>query len=254
MNELNDTLWARYRGEGDPGARSELLDRYIGLVHHTARELAKRVSRGIELDELISAGTVGLVQALEGFDPARGAAFSSNAMPRIRGAMLDELRAQDWMPRAARSRQRQIAAARDELRQRLGRAPRDAEVAESMGVDLRTFWRWAEQSEGRVVLALDAPAAAHEYGPASLAESIADVESPAPGDELSREETLDALHDAFAALPEKDRLVLSLYYYERLNLREIGEVLHVGESRVSQIRTRALRRLRRGLEEMGGAP
>ncbi len=254
MNELNDTLWTRYGRDGDPQARSELLDRYIGLVHHTARELIKRVSRGLELDELISAGTLGLVHALEGYDPARGAAFSSYAMPRIRGAMLDELRAQDWAPRAGRSRHRQLAAARDQLQHRLGRAPHAAEVARALGVDLPTYWRWEEQAQGRVVLTLDAPTRSLESGVTSLAESIPDLESPEPGAELTQTETREALHEAFAALPEKDRLVLSLYYYERLNLKEIGEVLHVGESRVSQIRTRALRRLRENLERIGGEP
>lgn len=254
MSDLTDALWARYRTEGDPEARSQLLDRYIGLVHYTARELIKRISRGIELGELISAGTLGLVHALEGFDPARGSAFSSYAVPRIRGAMLDELRAQDWAPRAVRARHRQLGSVRERLQHGLGRTPTASELARALGVDLKTYWRWAEQAEGRVVLALDAPATCDESGASPLSESIPDVDAAQPGEELTRAESLQELHEAFAALPEKDRLVLSLYYYERLNLKEIGEVLHVGESRVSQIRTRALRRLRENLERIGGEP
>ena len=95
MTDLIDALWARYRGTGDPQARTQLLDRYLGLVHHSAHQLARRISRDVEIDDLIGAGTLGLVQALEGFDPGRGLAFSTYAMPRIRGAMLDELRARD---------------------------------------------------------------------------------------------------------------------------------------------------------------
>ena len=100
MTDLIDALWARYRGKGDTIARAQLLDRYLGLVHHSAHQLARRISREVEIDDLIGAGTRGLVQALEGFDPGRGLAFSTYAMPRIRGSMLDELRARDWMPRS----------------------------------------------------------------------------------------------------------------------------------------------------------
>jgi len=252
MADLNDALWARYRAQSDPAARSQLLDRYIGLVHHTAREIIRRVSRAVELDELVSAGTLGLVQALEGFDPGRGLAFSSYAIPRIRGAMLDELRAQDWVPRSVRARSRQLAQARDGLLQRLGRMPMATELAQALGVDLDTYWRWADQAEGRVVLALDAPAGADEHGDSPLSETIADTESTDPGADLARSETLRALHESFALLSSKDRLVLSLYYYEQMNLKEIGEVLHVSESRVSQIRTRALRRLREAIDSIGG--
>ncbi len=252
MTDLNGALWARYRSHGDPEARAQLLDRYIGLVHHTAREIIRRVSREVELDELVSAGTLGLVQALEGFDPGRGLAFSSYAVPRIRGAMLDELRAQDWVPRSVRARGRQLAQARDGLLRTLGRMPAASEVAHALGVDLDTYWRWADQAEGRVVLALDAPAGPDDHGDSPLSETIADQDCPDPGADLARAETLQALHEAFAALPAKDRLVLSLYYYEQLNLKEIGGVLHVSESRVSQIRTRALRRLREVIESNGG--
>ena len=252
MTDLNDTLWERYRTHGDSEARSQLLDRYIGLVHHAAREIIRRAPREIELDELVSAGTLGLVQALEGFDLERRLAFSSYAVPRIRGAMLDEMRAQDWVPRSVRTRGRQLSRVRDGLAQRLGRAPAAAEVAQALDVDLDTYWHWSEQAEGRVLLALDAPGG--EEGDALLSETIPDVETADPGAELSRAESLQELHEAFVALPAKDRLVLSLYHYEQLSLKEIGDVLHVSESRVSQIRTRALKRLREAITRNGGEP
>jgi RNA polymerase sigma factor for flagellar operon FliA len=254
MTDLNEALWERYRVHGDSEARSQLLDRYIGLVHHAAREIIRRAPREIELDELVSAGTLGLVQALEGFELERRLAFSSYAVPRIRGAMLDEMRAQDWVPRSVRTRSRQLSRVRDDLAQRLGRAPVAAEVARALDVDMDTYWHWSEQAEGRVLLALDAPGGTGEEGDALLSETIPDTDSVDPGVELARAETLQALHEAFAGLPAKDRLVLSLYHYEQLSLKEIGDVLHVSESRVSQIRTRALRRLREAITRNGGEP
>lgn len=244
MTDLIDALWERYRRDGDPRVRAQLLDRYLGLVHHSAHQLARRISRDVELDDLIGAGTLGLVQALEGFDPARGLAFSTYAMPRIRGAMLDELRSRDWMPRSVRMRSRQLAGARANLQHELGRQPAHDEVANRLGIDMPTYWRWQEEIDGRVVLQLDAVRDDGEEHAPRLAESIADALAHEPGDALDDAETLSRLREAFDQLGQRDRLVLSLYYYEELNLRQIGEVMHVSESRISQIRTRALKRLR----------
>jgi len=248
MTDLIDALWARYRRTGDPHARSQLLDRYLGLVHHGAHQLARRISREVEIDDLIGAGTLGLVQALEGFDPGRGLAFSTYAMPRIRGAMLDELRTRDWMPRSVRMRSRQLQTARSTLQHRLGRQPSHEELAATLQIDMPTYWRWQEEIDGRVVLQLDAVHDDGEERAPRLAESIADVLAEVPGERLDDEATLARMRDAFDHLGQRDRLVLSLYYYEELNLRQIGEVLHVSESRISQIRTRALRRLRELVE------
>jgi RNA polymerase sigma factor for flagellar operon FliA len=249
---LTDALWQRYRSLGDPEARRQLLDHYLGLVHHTAREMTRRVPADLELDDLVSAGTLGLVQALEGFDPSRGLAFSTYAMPRIRGAMLDELRGRDWMPRSVRTHARQLAQARAQLRQRLGRAPEPREVARTLGVDLATYWRWADEADGRTMVTLNRTAAPGTPEEAPLVDTIPDGNGDEPGEALTRAEALSQLREAFAALPHKDRLVLTLYYYEELTLRQIGDVLHITESRVSQIRTRALQRLREQVHRVGG--
>lgn len=243
MTDLIDALWSRYREKGDTVARAQLLDRYLGLVHHSAHQLARRISRDIEIDDLIGAGTLGLVQALEGFDPGRGLAFSTYAMPRIRGSMLDELRARDWMPRSVRSRSRQVAGARASLQQKLGRQPSHEELAAALNVDMATFWKWQEEVDGRLILQLDGTGPGGEDAP-RLSETIADAFAEEPGDALDEAGSLERLRGAFAQLSARDRLVLTLYYYEELNLRQIGDVLHVSESRVSQIRTRALKRLR----------
>jgi RNA polymerase sigma factor for flagellar operon FliA len=254
MTELTDTLWQRYRGAGDLRARALLLDRYLGLVHHSAHQLIRRVSREIELDDLVGAGSVGLVQALEGFDPGRGLAFSTYAMPRIRGAMLDELRSHDWMPRSIRSRSRMLQQARADLQQHLGRQPDHEQVAERLGIDLPTYWKWHEESGGRLMLQLDQSTSHADGDETRLAEGIADPLAVEPGDDLDHAQQITLLREGFEQLAARDRLVLTLYYHEELNLRQIGEVLHVSESRISQIRTRALRRLRDLVEGRTLAP
>ena len=251
MSDLTDALWARYRINGDTRARTQLLDCYLGLVHHSAHQLARRISREIEVDDLVGAGTLGLVQALEGFDSERGLAFSTYAMPRIRGAMLDELRGRDWMPRSIRTRSRLLNSASNELQQRFGRQPSNEELCAELKIELELLYRWQKETAGRILLQLDSGSGGEAHEP-RLSESIADLFAAEPGEALDDEETLAQLRGAFQRLTARDRMVLSLYYYEALNLRQIGEVMHVSESRISQIRTRALKRLREFVEVPGG--
>jgi RNA polymerase sigma factor FliA len=240
-------LWQRYRDHGDPTARAQLLDRHLGLVHHAAREVARHGARTLELDDLVSAGTVGLVQALEGFDPGRGQAFSSYAMPRIRGAILDELRAQDWRSRGGRTRTRALDRAQAQLEQRLGRRPEAKDVADALGVDLETYWRWNAERGNGPPARLQLVDSRGDAGGPGIAEQVADPAAEAPDEAMAREQALRAMRRAFVELPSKDRLVLAFSFEEGLSLREIAQMLHVTESRVSQIRTRALRRLRETL-------
>ncbi|MBK8005974.1 MAG: FliA/WhiG family RNA polymerase sigma factor [Gemmatimonadetes bacterium] len=245
---MTDALWHKYRATGDPAARSQLLDRYLGLVHHVARQVAARVSDVVEVDDLVSAGTLGLVQALESFDLSRGLAFSTFAMRRIRGSILDELRSRDWVPRSVRAKGRQLASTVSQLEARLGRAPEPQEVAASLQLDMATYWRWREEVEGAVLVSLDGSVTLDHAEAASLEETLGDTHAAIPGDALQQEETVAILKHAIQMLPPKERTVLALYYYEELNLRQIAEVLHVTESRVSQIRTQALKRLRTRLQ------
>lgn len=244
---LTGSLWQRYRETADLDARRQLLDRYLGLVHHVARQVAARVSDVVELDDLVSAGTLGLVQALEKFDLARGLAFSTYAMRRIHGAILDELRSRDWVPRSVRSKGRQLAAAVAQLESRLGRAPEPAEVAAALSIDLPSYWRWREEVDGAVLVSLDGGVPLDHTEAATMSEAMADRNTEAPGAALEEQETLAALRIVMGMLPPRERMVLALYYYEELNLRQIAEILHVTESRVSQIRTQALKRLRQRL-------
>lgn len=244
MSSPTDALWERWRSHDDAAARAELLGQHLGLVHHTVRQIAARVGDAVAFDDLIGAGTLGLVQAFEGFDPAKGAAFSTYATTRIRGAVLDELRAADWRPRSVRARVRELHAAAGELARTLGRAPTPDEVAAAMGIDLATYWRRHAEGEVTTTLALDEPVPSSERGTVTLAEMLPDSEAEAPDAALEEDDTKRLLREAITGLPEQQRLVLSLCYYEELTLRQIAEVLHVTESRVSQVRTAALKTLR----------
>ncbi|HVO35479.1 MAG TPA: FliA/WhiG family RNA polymerase sigma factor [Gemmatimonadales bacterium] len=250
---LTQPLFERYRATGDPAARAELLDRHLGLVQTIAREVLARLPRAVELDDLVSAGALGLVSALEAFDPLRGLEFSTFATPRIRGAVLDELRAQDWVPRSVRRRSRAVAAAISTLEHRLGRAPRPREIAEQLRIGLDEYWRWRYDID-RATLANVVPGQ-EGSGDGLVHPSTSDGVSVTAGDDdLDRGDEARSLRDQIAELPPNERTVLALYYYEDLTLRQIGEVLHLTESRISQIRTRALRRLRERLGARAGVP
>jgi RNA polymerase sigma factor for flagellar operon FliA len=245
---LTDALWARYRSTGDPEARAQLLDRYLGLVHHVAREVGARTT-AVELDDLVSAGTLGLVRALETFDLSRGLAFSTYAVRRIRGSILDDLRSRDWTPRSVRAKTRKLHAAAAALQARLGRAPEPQEVAAALEIDVETYFQWKGMAEGGVMVPFEGGSATAPREGLTLEETVYDADAELPGQELERQEQFAGLRDAIATLPEKERTVLALYYYEELNLRQIAEVLHVTESRISQIRSAALKRLRQRMTE-----
>lgn len=246
--EITDALWERYVASRDDSTRELLLEQYLGLVHHAAREAAHHRPHALDVGDLVSAGTVGLVQALESFEPSRGLAFSSYAVPRIRGAILDELRSWDWVPRSVRQRKREIDKARRDLQHRLGRFPEPAEIAAAAGLDLETYHRCDAEPDNPVLLSIDPLPGEGHRGNAALGESIPDHAAPGAVETIERGETLARLRDAFASLSVRDRLVLTLSFFEELTLSQIGVVLHVTESRVSQIRTRALRRLLERIE------
>jgi RNA polymerase sigma factor for flagellar operon FliA len=245
--EVTDVLWARYVRHRDLSARDALLEQYIGLVHHAAREVAHQIPKALDLDDLVGAGTLGLVQALENFDPDRGFAFSSFAVPRIRGAIIDEIRSWDWVPRTARERGRRMRRTAEDLRHRLAREPRADEMAEALGMDLDDYLRHAGDARGPVLMPLDGGGGETGDGP-HLSEVLPDPTALENFQRLEKTETMAALAEAFEALSDRDRIILTLSFFERLTLREIGEVLHVTESRVSQLRTRALARLQESIQ------
>jgi RNA polymerase sigma factor for flagellar operon FliA len=236
------SLWQRMAA-GDAAARDKLLTEHLGLVHHVARQMSRTLAVKADFDELVSAGTMGLMNALESFDASRGLAFSTYAAPRIRGAILDDLRRQDHVPRSIRRKAREIAAAREALMRALGRAPEDKEVAEHLGVDIDTLWRWQGDIEGAHHVPIDrAPGDRDAQAPTPLDMLSSDDEGA--DDKLNKEQEVAILKEAIMKLKEQERTVLALYYFEELKLHEIAEILGLTESRVSQIRSKALARLR----------
>lgn len=243
-------LWQSYRA-GSDAARDKLLEEHLGLVHHVARQIARSLAVRAEFNELVSAGTVGLMAALEGFDASRGLAFSTFAAPRIRGAILDELRKQDHVPRSVRRKTREIATAREAFQREHGHAPDQRELADMMGVDIDTLWRWQADIEGAHHIPLDRAPGEKEINPVPAPADVlsADNENHIE-DLLTHEQETARLRDAIFGLKEQERIVLSLYYYEELKLHEIAKILELTESRVSQIRTKALSRLRQELRPL----
>lgn len=237
-------LWQAYT-EGDLVARDRLLNEHLGLVHHVARQLSRSLAADTDFDELVSAGAIGLMNALDSFDTSRGLAFSTFAAPRIRGAILDELRRQDHVPRSIRRKSRDIAGARESLARLTGKTPDDKSLAEHLGIDVETLWRWQAEIEGIFHLPLDPTPTKGDNNTASGARDfLADEREATIDDQINFKEEVDLLRDALLELKEQERVVLSLYYLEELKLHEIAAILELTESRISQIRSKAITKLR----------
>jgi RNA polymerase sigma factor FliA len=240
-----DSLWNAYH-IGDDAARDQLLQENLNLVHHVARQLSRALAAPADFDDLVSCGTLGLMNALGAFDPSRGLAFSTFAVPRIRGAILDELRREDHVPRSIRRKTRDIAHTRETLTRIFGRQPTDDEIAEHLGIDRTTLWRWQTDSEGAVHMSLDHTAS--DPDPHAIPQEFLAVDPDLSVEEdVNREQERALLRGALRQLKDQERIVLTLYYFEELKLHEIADVLGLTESRVSQIRTKALGRLREQL-------
>ena len=237
------SLWASLTA-GDLDARDTLIRENLSLVHHVGQQLSRSLSTELDIDELVSAGTMGLIQAIESFDASRGLAFSTLAVPRIRGAILDELRRLDNVPRSIRRRARDIAGARDALGSELGRRPSDTEVAARLGIDKLTLWRWEADLETGVRVPLERTGNEDSETPYTDWESSLHDDAPTIEDVLTAEAEQDRLKALLGQLKEQERTVLALYYYEELKMHQIASVLRLTESRVSQIRSRAIARLR----------
>ncbi|HEU4719999.1 MAG TPA: FliA/WhiG family RNA polymerase sigma factor [Gemmatimonadaceae bacterium] len=245
------SLWAA-TASGDNSARDALLVENLSLVHHVARQLSRSLAVEADFDELVSAGTIGLMTAVRSFDARRGLAFSTFAVPRIRGSILDELRRQDHVPRSVRRKARDISRARELLMRQLGRMPEDSEMAHQLDTDVQTLWRWQAEVEGAVHLSLTSTAGDDGSTVPTRAELLSNEEEAAD-ERLSREDEVALLREAILRLNDQERTVLSLYYFEELKSADIADVLGISESRVSQIRSKALARLRTELAPMRAA-
>jgi RNA polymerase sigma factor FliA len=244
--ELSE-LWRLYKAEGDERARERLLVDYSPLVKFVAGRMASGLPAHVEESDLISYGLFGLIGAIERFDPDRDIKFETYAVTRVKGAIIDELRSLDWVPRSVRARARAVERAHAELERTLKRAPTDEEMAAKLELSVEEFRGALLEIANSSVLALDGlwTFADPEGGSQiSILDTIQDPGAADPETEAQASDVKDRLADAIESLPERERLVIALYYYENLTLREIGEVLDVTESRVSQIHTKAVIGLR----------
>ena len=227
------------------GDRDRLILTYAPLVKYVAGRLGSGLPAHVDEGDLISYGLLGLISAIERYDPDRDIKFETYAIVRIKGAIIDELRALDWVPRSVRSRAREIERAIAELEAKVGRAPTDEEIAHKIGISQDELEESLTDISRSSIAALDELWSGGADGDqVSLLDTIEDQAGPRPADALDETEVRETLADAIARLPEREKLVITLYTYEELTLREIGEVLGVTESRVSQLHTKAVLRLR----------
>lgn len=243
-------LWRRFTQNGDPAARERLVLAYSPLVKYVAARMTRTLPTHVDEADLISYGLLGLISAIDRFDPSRNIKFETYAVIRIKGSIVDELRALDWVPRSVRADAGSIERASARLTHRLQRLPKAREIANELGIPIMKLHESRRHISRSPVVALDqlGPANDRAENSVSLVETIQDPLALDPAQAVEAKELRTRLADAIGSLPEKEKVVVALYYYEDLTLREIGEVLRVTESRVSQIRTKAMLRLKGRLE------
>jgi len=243
--------WGRFKKNGDERAREGLILHYSPLVKFVAGRLGVGLPRSVEQTDLVSYGMFGLIDAIDKFEPERNIKFETYAVSRIRGAILDELRALDWVPRSVRARAREIQRSLDELEHSLKRSATEDELAGHMDLPVATLQDQLGEIAGLGFVALDELLDPTERASATIGDLLSDARMGTPGESYETQETRYFLSDAINRLPERERLVVTLYYYEGLTLAEIGLVLGVTESRICQIHTKSVMSLRNRMIEPG---
>ena len=240
-----DELWALYRRNKDPSIRDSFIRQYSPLVKYVAGKVAANMPSTVEFEDLVGFGVFGLLDAIDKFDPEKNVKFKTYAVTRIRGAIFDELRSIDWVPRSVRQKTKEIEEAIVGLEAKLGRPASESEIAGALGLSEDELTRTMLKISGTAVLSLnDVWYSGDESDKISIGDSIESPSSFNPDSSVEREEIKRVIVQAINELPDKEKKVLVLYYYEDLTLKEIGQVLEVTESRVSQLHTKAILRLR----------
>lgn len=249
--KTEDELWLEYKKTRSPQLRDKFIRQYMPLVKYVAGKLSVGMPGNVEFDDLVGFGQFGLLDAIEKFDPAKNVKFKTYAVTRIRGAIFDELRQLDWVPRSVRQKSREIEDTIVDLESKLGRSATDAEIAEKMGVSESEYQQTVMKVSGTSVLSLnDVWYSGNDNDHMSIGDSIESPTSLNPDVIVEREEIRKVIVDAINELPEKEKMVIVLYYHEDLTFKEIGQVLEVSESRISQLHTKANLRLRAKLTNL----
>ncbi|MCH8070627.1 MAG: FliA/WhiG family RNA polymerase sigma factor [Proteobacteria bacterium] len=234
-----------------PENTEQIVKEYSPMIKYVANRIALRLPPHIEVDDLISVGAIGLMDAIEKYDPSRGAKFKTYAEFRVRGSILDELRSLDWVPRSVRQKASNLDAVSSKLQSKLGRLPEDEEIAKEMGVTLEEFFKTLNETRNMPLLSLEDLGIARDSGDKqSLLDTLEGRGDVDPQTQMRLTELKNLIAAAIDSLPEKERLMVSLYYYEELTMKEIGEVLGITESRISQIHSKAVYRLRTKLKSL----
>lgn len=237
----NEKLWAEYTKTPTPQLKEEIVKRFLPLVRYVAARMSVKFPSGLDFEDILSFGTLGLLDAIDRFEPGRGFVFQTFAVPRIRGAILDELRRFDWISRSGREKLQKFEKALEDIAKTNGSAD-DKTLMAAMDMDEKAYKDLLEIASRSYVVSLD-DVLALEDGDMQREETIED-DAPSALDLIEQKEEIAQVGDALRRLPERERLLLSLYYYDGLTLKEIGQVLGVTESRVSQLHGRALSLLR----------
>lgn len=245
MSSLNE-LWKEYKKTNSKVAKDKLLVEYAHLVKYIGNRIAINLPASVDRDDIVSSGILGLIKAVETFEPERGFKFETYASHKIRGAILDELRALDWVPRSVRQKSKDLQRVYVKLENELGRIPYDDEVCEELNVTIEAFENMLSDVAPATIISLEEamPDRSSDSKEIRLIDTIEDPGSENPLKALSFIEVKNILKETIESLPEKEKLVVALYHFEELTLKEIGVVLDISESRVSQIHSKAILKLR----------
>ena len=243
-----DPTWLEYKTNNDIRCRQELVVRYLGLVKYVVRKMIKNYPQALEENDLYQIGILGLSEAIDRFDPAYGIKFETYAIPRIKGSIIDELRKLDWIPRSLRAKLNNIREKTVELEQKFAGNYTDDEMANGLGIEVNDLHNWQKDANSINIFSLDKPL--DDTNKQNLYDVVEDKDYIKPDNKIEDEEMKRVLLKAIKKLPEKTRLAITLYYYEKLTFKEIGKILNVSESRISQIHSETMIKLKKEINKL----
>lgn len=248
MLQATDPIWFEYKVNNNVRYRQELILRYIGLVKYVVRKMIKNYPAAIEESDLYQIGVLGLSEAIERFDPDYGIKFETYAIPRIKGSIIDELRKLDWIPRSLRAKLNTVKEKTVELEQKFAGNYTEDEMANGLGVDVEDLQNWKKEINSVNIFSLDK--SIDDSSKQNMYDVLEDTDYVSSEELLEEDEMKRVLLKAIKKLPEKTRLAVTLYYYEKLTFKEIGNILNVSESRISQIHSETMGRLKKEMNKM----